>query len=226
MNPILNIDRMRVSGGTSPTAINGDHALGAVTNGRPSYVLASGTDIIWSGTYWEIRSASTARWRSASPHGTLPSDVAVWTAENASTGTIAVAALSRGPDPLFDSETPPVPVAPANLLAVAALTGSTLVITGALNDGDDPVVFPTLSAGPTVAGHPSWESGGDYQVRYFDNLPPSGGWSLSSPTATWSSVGGGADATPDLVDTWTPVGDATGTPVVTLVLLAAPGELV
>lgn len=117
MNPTTNIDRMRVSGGTSPTAINGDHALGATVNGRPSFELASGTDVKWSGTYWEIRSGSTARWRSSSPHGTLPSDVAAWASQGGSTGTIAVAAISRGADSLVGSASPGAPDAAAELIA-------------------------------------------------------------------------------------------------------------
>lgn len=140
MNPTTNIDRMRVSGGTSPTAINGDHVLGATVNSRPSYVLASGIDLIWSGTYWEIRSGSTARWRSSSPHGTLPSDVAVWTAQNASTGTIAVAAISRGPDSLVGSSSPGAPDAAAELIEPGG--GATPDAAGALF-ADGPGRFQT-----------------------------------------------------------------------------------
>jgi hypothetical protein len=246
MNPTTNIDRMRVAGGTSPTAINGDHVLGATVNSRPSYVLASGIDIIWSGTYWEIRSGSTARWRSASPHGTLPSDVAAWTAQNSSTGTIAVTALSRGADELISAGTPATPDAAAELIAAGSpatpgaaadlvangLFPASIQVSGTLTkNGTTPLVFPVLRRTVPFNGAPCWtdtgsdwdsEAGGNYAI-YYDDEELS--WKLVTTVGGSFGFAGGNDASPLQVDDWEAFSSETGTPTLAAVLLA-PGEVI
>ena len=229
MTPTTNIDRMRVSGGTSPTAINGDHVLGATVNSRPSYVLASGIDVIWSGTYWEIRSGSTARWRSASPHGTLPSDVAVWTAQNASTGTIAVAALSRGADPLIASDTPATPDAAVELIAAGTPATPTeagsLVAGGVVGDAINGMrvsgsTSPTnintdfnernaFGNVQTQNGRPKYIVGLAFAIEWTGTV-----WSVKDATSRWESASPHGTLPSD-VAVWTAVNGSTGTLSVT-----------
>lgn len=96
--------------------------------------------------------------------------------------------------------------------ATSTPVNSTLHITGTLtNDGSTPFTFPVLYHDAVVNG----------KVRYLDPTGQyfaiwSGGtWQLGSndtPEAYWNSS---EDvATPDLVETWTPVNPATGHPVV------------
>jgi hypothetical protein len=93
-----------------------------------------------------------------------------------------------------------------------AANPATLVITGSLNDGTDPVVFPPLSLlAVRYDDRPAWGDGGDHLVRYYANLP-GGGWGITSTEGFWGSSGGGSAVRPDLVAMWIPIDPATGIP--------------
>lgn len=115
---------MRVSGSTSPIGINVDYnsvnnfGTPQTENGRTKYVVGIAYVIRWTGTLWSVED-SVARFQSASPHGALPSDVAVWNAVNSSTGTLVVTRLQILPATaadLIDSGTPATPDAPGSLV--------------------------------------------------------------------------------------------------------------
>jgi hypothetical protein len=95
----------------------------------------------------------------------------------------------------------------------------TLIVTGTLTDGTNPVVFPVLGPPRFENGGIFWEAGEDPVVAPFFRVSgePFQSWFVGAVTengsAEWESTEG--VATPDLATTWTPTGDATGTPIVT-----------
>lgn len=112
--------------------------------------------------------------------------------------------------------TPSTPTAPE----IVVLPTQYVMVTGALTDGTNPVVFPHLRYYVDYSGKPSFQSidlppvSGVYGIivwdtnhwsmRYFDGLILIAEWRSSEDVAS-----------PELVETWTAQGDATGDPVVT-----------
>ncbi len=123
---------------------------------------------------------------------------------------------------LIEAGTPATPGAAATLVEIVRDAGSVLTITGTLNDGTAPVSFPPLPAIQEIAGRAAWGTG-DYLMRWFDNLPPSGGWGLNSADGAWTASGG---ASPELATGWAPVSPSTGTPVLTRSGGTAAAELI
>jgi hypothetical protein len=109
----------------------------------------------------------------------------------------------------------------------------TMIVTGTLTDGTDPVVFPVLEYNSESGGKAYFaDTDSDYFAQWDGSLAADG-WALRKEvgaSATWTST---ADvATPNLVPTgewnadtnphaWKPVAPATGTPVVTASAIGA-----
>ena len=103
---------------------------------------------------------------------------------------------------------------------LSAVSGDKRVVQvgGTLTDGVNPVVFPLLSELTIEGGDLFWEIGSSEDLPYFVvSGTPFGSWFIGAITETGSAEWSSTDevATPDLVTTWTPTGDATGTPTVT-----------
>lgn len=95
-----------------------------------------------------------------------------------------------------------------------------IAVTGTLADGnEDPVVFPVMPVVSENHGYPSFSISG-YTVEsvildYIDGSYEFQGWIASIPdsAARWESSTDTKD--PTVISNWTPLGGATGTPVVT-----------
>ena len=88
-------------------------------------------------------------------------------------------------------------------------------VTGTLtSDGSTPVTFPTLVFAGFYGGKPVYTDNGLTTGMTHALSWETAVWVLAqvSPVAAWTSAS--AVATPDLATGWTPVGSATGTPVV------------
>jgi hypothetical protein len=102
---------------------------------------------------------------------------------------------------------------------IAADEPTSMWITGELTDGSDPVIFPEMLYVGLVNGRPYYSDTGEDDS--FVTLLWDDAWLLNFDGSSNMWLSTEDVARPDLVTTWTPGGDATGTPVVTGALVVA-----
>lgn len=94
----------------------------------------------------------------------------------------------------------------------ADATYASMIVSGVLTDGTDPVVFPVFNFVELSGGKPRYLGGDDQEISWF---AVGSYWQLliAGSGTGWTST---QDvATPDLATVWTPSSPATGTPIVT-----------